>query len=58
MQGCQRGVMPDLSQIASQIVWGQYLLMQERERLERAALFASGGWMALPVQVVVLGSPK
>ncbi len=47
--------MPSLFLTASQVMWGQWLLMVERERLEVAAIYARGGWMALPVQVVVLG---
>lgn len=50
--------MPDLAQIAEQVMWGQFILLMERERLETAAIYARGGWMRLPVQVVVLGSPK
>ena len=50
--------MLSLLQIATQVAWGQGLLWKERERLEMAAVYARGGWMALPVQVVVFGSPK
>ena len=49
--------MPEVSQIAAQIAFGpiQVILMEEKERLWAAAVYARGGWMVLPVQVVVLG---
>ena len=52
--------MPEFSQIAAQIAFGpiQIMMVEEKERLWAAAVYARGGWMVLPLQVVVLGSKE
>ena len=47
--------MAELSQIAAQIAYGPIQEMLKERRIWTAALFARGGWMALPLQVVVFG---
>lgn len=49
--------MPEFSQIAAQIAFGpiQIMMVEEKERLWAAAVYARGGWMVLPLQVVVFG---
>ena len=49
--------MPEFSQIAAQVAFGpiQIMMVEEKERLWAAAVYARGGWMKLPLQVLVLG---